>query len=76
MPDFFRGDYYPISELGNQEKLMNWWATTSSTEVITPDVLLVEKYLKDGGVKKAGFVGFCWGAKVKKSKSKLKITQF
>ncbi|GAA5811937.1 hypothetical protein MFLAVUS_005384 [Mucor flavus] len=64
LPDFFRGDYYPPSELGDKERLMKWWATTASTEIITPDVLLVEKYLKDSGVKKAGFAGFCWGAKI------------
>ncbi|KAI8063016.1 dienelactone hydrolase family-domain-containing protein [Thamnidium elegans] len=64
LPDFFRGDYHIVHELGDKDKLTKWWASTASTEVITPDVIRVENYLKEAGVKEAGFVGFCWGGKV------------
>lgn len=64
LPDFFRGDYAGATLLSEPPKFMEWLHAKATTEVVMPDVLRVESYLKESGVKAATLVGFCWGAKV------------
>ncbi|KAI8332882.1 Alpha/Beta hydrolase protein [Chlamydoabsidia padenii] len=76
MPDFFRGEVFDHTKLGDREVLLAWIGKYGSLNTVAPDLDRVIEWLKSNGAIAGGVVGFCWGAKIAAQYSAMDSTHF
>lgn len=67
MPDFFHGEGWSAEKRAadpDRAKVQEWISRVGSWDTVSPHLARVKARLQSQGIKSAGIVGFCWGAKI------------